>query len=121
MVTIMRILVVDDDMAMRELLKIMLKGHEVYEAENGREAVELYKSLKPDVVLMDILMPVMDGIDATKEILKINSNAIIIGITAFSSHKGKDLLNVGAKEIIDKPFTRKKLLETIEKYVKSEA
>ena len=119
MVTIMRILVVDDDMAMRELLKIMLKGHEVYEAENGKEAVELFKGLKPDVVLMDILMPVMNGIDATKEILSIDPNAVIIGITAFTSHKGKDLLNAGARDIIDKPFTRKKLLETIEKYVKS--
>jgi len=112
----MKILVVDDDMVMRDLLKIILKDYEVYEAENGREAVEIYKKVKPDIVLMDVLMPNMDGIEATKEILKIDPNAKIVGITAFASHKGKELLEAGAKEIIEKPFTRKKIIETIKKY-----
>ena len=115
----MKILVVDDDMVMRELLKIMLKDFEVYEAEDGKEAVEIYKKIKPDIVLMDVLMPNMNGIEATKEILKIDSNAKIIGITAFASHKGQELLEAGAKEIIEKPFTRKKIVEIVKKYLRS--
>ena len=112
-----KILIVDDDLAMRELLKIILKDFEVYEAGDGREAVELYKRVKPQIVLMDILMPIMNGVDATREILKIDPNAKIIGITAFASHRGEELLKAGAREIIEKPFTRKKIVETIKKYL----
>jgi len=115
-VSLMKILVVDDDKFMRELLKIILKDFEVYEAENGREAVEVYKKVKPDIVLMDVLMPNMNGIEATKEILKIDQNAKIIGVTAFASSKGQELLKAGAKEIIEKPFTRKKIIEIVKKY-----
>ncbi|AKG90978.1 Response regulator receiver domain [Geoglobus ahangari] len=113
----MKILVVDDDITMRELLRLMLKNHEVYEADNGNRAIAIYERFKPDVVLMDILMPGMDGIEATKEILKKDPDAIIIGISAFASNKGKDILEAGARDILEKPFTRKKLLELIEKHI----
>jgi YesN/AraC family two-component response regulator len=70
---------------MREILKIMLRDYKIIEASNGKEAVELYKKEKPDLVLMDIMMPVMSGIDAVKEIKKIDPNAKIVAITAYAS------------------------------------
>lgn len=112
-----RILVIDDDPNIREIVRIMLKDYEVIEASNGREAVILYKNLKPDIVLMDISMPGMDGVETTKEILKIDPKAIVIGLTAFSRTRGSELLNAGAKDIINKPFTRKSLREMIERFV----
>ncbi len=115
----MRILIVDDDESIREIVKIMLKEHEVYEASSGLEGVEIYMRIRPDLVLMDINMPGMDGVEATKEILRLDPNAVIFGITAFARSRGKELLSVGAKGIIEKPFTRKSLKEAIESFAKS--
>ncbi|MEM3478011.1 MAG: response regulator, partial [Archaeoglobaceae archaeon] len=77
----------------------------------------LFKEKRPDLVVTDILMPEIDGVEATKRILEIDPNAIVIGITAYYLSKAKSLLEVGAKEVLEKPFTRKKLIETIEKYL----
>ncbi|MCX8172270.1 MAG: response regulator [Archaeoglobaceae archaeon] len=112
-----KVLVVEDDPSIREIVKIMLKEYEIIEASNGREGVILYKTLRPEIVLMDISMPEMDGVEATKEILKINPNAIVIGLTAFSRTRGHELLSAGARDIINKPFTRKSLKEMIEKFL----
>ncbi|MDK2795501.1 MAG: two-component system, chemotaxis family, chemotaxis protein CheY [Archaeoglobaceae archaeon] len=113
------ILIVEDDSAILEVLETMLsEKYRVMKATNGKEAVKIYRMLKPDLVLMDIMMPVMDGIEATKEIKSKYPNAKILGVTAFASQKGKEILEAGALEIIEKPFTKKKLLETIEKYLK---
>ncbi|MET1123901.1 MAG: response regulator [Archaeoglobaceae archaeon] len=113
----LRILVADDDDGIREVLKVMLKEYEVFEATDGVEAVNLYKAARPDVVFMDIFMPRLDGIEATKEIIKIDPNAVIIGITAFARSKKEEMLKAGAKDVIEKPFTRKKLKEVINRYV----
>ncbi|RLI77089.1 response regulator [Archaeoglobales archaeon] len=114
-----RVLIADDDDSIREILKIMLKDFEVVEASDGDEAVEMYKKFKPDIVLIDILMPGTNGVSATKKILEMDPNAIILGISAFAQSKGEDLLKAGAREIIRKPFTRKRLKETIEKHLES--
>lgn len=89
----------------------------LYLPTNGEEAVRIYKAFKPEVVLMDVMMPVMDGVEATKEIKKIDPQAKIIGLTAYARKKGKGLLEAGALEVIEKPFTRKQLIEVIEKYI----
>ncbi len=113
-----RVLVVEDDAAVLEAIQLMLADrYEVMVATNGMEAVKLYEAYKPDVVLMDIAMPVLDGVEAAKEIMKKDPNAVIIGVTAYASKRGRELLEAGAKEIIEKPFTRRKLLDTIEKYL----
>ncbi len=112
-------MIVDDDKAIRELLQLLLRDkYDVITASNGEEAVRVYKDFKPELVLMDIMMPIMDGVEATKEIIRLDPSAKIVGITAYAQNKGKDLLEAGAKEILEKPFTRKKLIETIEKYLK---
>ncbi|MCS7130737.1 MAG: response regulator [Archaeoglobaceae archaeon] len=115
------VLIVEDDSAVLEVLETMLsERYKVITATNGKEAVNNYRMFKPDIVLMDIMMPVMDGIEATKEIKSKYPNAKIIGVTAFASQKGKEILEAGALEIIEKPFTKKKLIETIEKYLMNE-
>ncbi len=110
----MKVLIVDDDIAIREILKIMLNDFEVIEASDGESAVELYKKERPDIVFMDILLPKKDGIQATKEILEIDPNAKIVGITAFES-KGEEILKAGAIALLEKPITKRKLIELIEK------
>jgi CheY-like chemotaxis protein len=107
-------MIVDDEIAMREILKIMLKGFDIVEATNGREAVELYKREKPDLVLMDIMMPVMNGIESTKEIKKIDPNAKVIAITAYSASKGEKMLVAGADGILKKPFKRRDVLKVLD-------
>jgi len=114
-----RITVVEDDAAVLETVQVMLGDrYEIIPATNGEEAVRKYKMFKPEVVLMDVMMPVMDGVEATKEIKKIDPQAKIIGLTAYARKKGKELLEAGALEVIEKPFTRKQLIEVIEKYLK---
>jgi len=112
-----KVMVVDDEIAMREILKIMLKDFKIIEASNGREAIELYKKEKPDLVLMDVMMPIMNGIEATAEIKKIDPNAKIIAITAYASSKGEKVLEAGASYILKKPFTRRDVIKMIEKIV----
>lgn len=114
-----KVLIVEDDDSVLEVLKLMLSksNYQIIVARNGEEAVNCYKFTRPDIVLMDIELPVMDGITATKMIMEIDPNAIIIGVTAYSISKGRDLIQAGAKEIIEKPFSKKKILQTIEKYI----
>lgn len=116
-----RILIVDDDDSIREIIKVMLKDYDIIEAANGYEAIKMYESMHPDLVLMDVYMPMMDGVEATKEILKIDPKAIIIGLTAFARSRGKDMLEAGAREVVEKPFTRRKLKEIIEKHLPAAA
>lgn len=116
----MKILIVDDEIAMREILKIMLKNYIVVEASNGREAVKIFCEERPEVVLMDIMMPLMDGIRATAEIKKIDPKVKIIAITAYATAKGDQILEAGADFVLKKPFTRREVVEAIKK-VTSEA
>ncbi len=112
----LRIMVVDDDDSIREIIKVMLKDYEVIEAANGLDAIKLYAQMKPDIVLMDVSMPILDGVEATREIVKMDPNAVVIGLTAFARSKGKDMIEAGAKEVVEKPFTRRMLKGIIEKY-----
>ena len=68
---------------------------------------------------MDIMMPIMNGIDATYEIKKTDPNAKIVAITAYASSKGEKILEAGADFILKKPFTRKQIIKMIEKIIGS--
>jgi len=114
-----KVMVVDDEIAMREILKIMLKDYKVIEASNGREAVELYREERPDIVLMDVMMPLMNGIEATSEIKKIDPDAKIVAITAYASSKREKVIEAGADYILKKPFTRKEVVELIKRILNS--
>ncbi len=114
-----RILIVDDAAFMRMMIKNILtsNGYEVVgEAENGLQAVEKYKELKPDLVTMDITMPEMDGITAVKEIKKIDPNARIIMCSAMGQQSMViEAIQAGAKDFIVKPFNPQRVLEAVEK------
>ncbi|MDD1767213.1 MAG: response regulator [Methanomassiliicoccales archaeon] len=112
----MKVLVVDDDERIRELLRDMLSGHEVVEAESGAKAIESFRRERPDLVLMDIVMRGMDGIEATRRILSENPNAAVLAVTGFSASQGEAIIEAGAREVIAKPLKRSDLLSTIRKY-----
>ena len=118
----MKLLVVDDAPQMLKAFRDILEsqGCEVFEAENGEEAVEKYAELKPDIVLMDILMPKLDGISATKRILEMDPDARIIVISAVGKSGLEDeCLVAGAKQFIVKPFKVKELLNSIIRLAKN--
>jgi len=112
-----RILIVDDSSVMRRNLSVILKeaGHSVVgEAVNGKQAVSMYEKINPDIVTMDISMPVMSGVDALKEILKLDSGAKIIMVSALNQKKLIfAALSSGAKHYIIKPIEPEKVVAVI--------
>lgn len=114
-----RILVVDDAAFMRMMIKDILtkNGYTVVgEAENGAKAIEKYKELKPDLVIMDITMPEVDGIEAVKGIKKIDANANIIMCSAMGQQSMViESIQAGAKDFIVKPFQSERVLEAVRK------
>ncbi|GGJ04863.1 response regulator [Halobellus salinus] len=118
------VLVVDDSAFMRNLLKQLLEDdHEVVgEAENGVEAVELYHELNPDVVTMDVVMPIRDGIEATAEIKGDDPDASVIMCTSVGQEeKMREAVAAGADGYITKPFQKPNVLEAIDDVVGVEA
>ena len=114
-----RILVTDDAAFMRMQLKnIVTKlGHEVVgEAENGQVAVDLYQEVKPDLVTMDITMPEMNGVEALKEIKKLDADAKVIMCSAMGQQgMVVEAIQAGAKDFIVKPFTADRINEALTK------
>ncbi|MEM4155939.1 MAG: response regulator, partial [Archaeoglobaceae archaeon] len=82
------------------------------------EAISKFSQEKPDLVLMDIELPYIDGVSATREIRKLNPNAKIIAVTAFGVQRGKEILREGAIDVIVKPFKVKDLLNKIDRVLK---
>lgn len=115
------ILIVDDAAFMRMMIKdILIKnGYTVVgEAENGLRAVEKYKELSPDLVIMDITMPEMDGIQAVRQIKKINADAKIIMCSAMGQQAMViESIQAGAQDFIVKPFQADRVLEAVKKVV----
>ena len=101
------VLVVDDNKTIQDTLGFILEnlGRKVWLADNGEEAIKKYQSCNPDLVLMDVRMPKMTGVEAIKKIKKINNNANIIIVTAFSGDNDvRELARTDSIKIIDKPF-----------------
>jgi CheY-like chemotaxis protein len=106
-------MIVDDDPSVREVLKMMLKDFNVLEAADGEKAIQKFMVERPRIVLMDIMMPKVDGVEATKKIKEMEPETIVVGITAFDQSRKEDLINAGAKDVLTKPVTKKKLLKLI--------
>ena len=115
------ILICDDAAFMRMMIKYILtkNGYNILgEAENGAKAVEKYNELKPDLVLMDITMPEMDGIEALKKIKSGDPNASIIMCSAMGQQAMViESIQSGAKDFIVKPFQADRVLEAVQKVV----
>jgi len=102
-----KILVVDDEIIIRDLLEDFLsrKGYDVYTASDGRAAIAEVKEIKPHIVLLDIMMPGMDGIDTLEEIRRIDPRVGVIMITGVLDEKlGKRAMKLGAFDYITKPL-----------------
>lgn len=112
------ILIVDDSRTSRRILRSILEedGHVIVgEATNGQEGFEQYMSLKPDIVTMDITMPVMTGVEALKKIIEADSNAKVVMVSAAGQqHIMLEAVQSGAADFISKPFD----VDTIKNMVK---
>ncbi|MFU0801110.1 MAG: response regulator [Xylanivirga thermophila] len=116
-----KVLIVDDAAFMRMMLKDILTKNDyevVGEAENGAKAVEKYKELSPDLVVMDITMPEMDGIQAVKEITNMDKSAKVIMCSAMGQQAMViEAIQSGAKDFIVKPFQADRVIEAIKKVI----
>ena len=112
-----RILLVDDAAFMRKVIKDTLSkaGYtDLHEAVDGADAVEKYNALKPDLVLMDITMPNMDGLEALKAIRAADGNANVVMCSAMGQETMViDAIRSGAKDFIVKPFKGERVLKTV--------
>lgn len=113
-----RILVVDDAAFARMRCSKALgkQGYDIVEAANGMEAIEKYEENAPDVVLMDITMPYMDGITALKKLLEMDPTAKVAMVTVMGQQSMMiKALKSGAKDFVVKPFDADRVLEAVEK------
>ena len=115
------ILICDDAAFMRMMIKDILtkNGYNVAgEAENGLKAVEKYNETKPDLVMMDITMPEMDGIQALKKIKETDPSATVIMCSAMGQQAMViESIQAGAKDFIVKPFQQDRVLEAVKKVI----
>lgn len=121
-----KVLVVDDAVFMRKMIGDILKkeGYEIAgEAENGKEAVDKYQSLKPDLVTMDIVMPKVgdiDGIGAVKQIMGQDAKAKILMVSAMGQHAlVVEAIQAGAKDFVTKPFQPSRVIEAAKRVLES--
>ena len=116
-----KILVVDDESGVREAISVLLeeKGYEVQTANNGREGVKVFEQFQPDLVLTDISMPDMEGIELLKILRKRKKNLPVIvmsgNVVGTKFLKSANLF--GATATLKKPFSNEDLLATIEEFL----
>ncbi len=113
------VLVVDDAAFVRLTIKKMLEAHDHHvagEAENGEEAIRKYKEIKPDVVLLDLTMPEMNGVEALRQIIAYDPNAKIIICSAMGQQAMVvNAIESGAIDFVVKPFEEERLIKSVEK------
>ena len=111
------IVICDDAEFMKQVLRDILKeaGYNIVGiANNGKEACSLYKEQTPDLMIMDINMPQMDGLETLKAIRKMDKNALIVMCSSMNQPKMvMDTLRYGAKDFIIKPFQKQRVLEVV--------
>lgn len=116
------VLVVDDAAFMRMMIRDILtkEGYVIHEAVNGRDAVEKYTEVHPDLVTMDITMPEMSGLDALRIIRQKDPSARVLIVSAMGQQKMiVEALESGAMDFLVKPFQPTKVLETVKKCLQS--
>ena len=114
-----RILIVDDSRTSRKILRSILEnaGHDIVgEAMDGQDGVNKYKELRPDIVTLDITMPVLDGLGALKLINEIDTESKVIMVTAAGQqNKMIDAIKLGAAEFVTKPFEPDEITKMVSK------
>ena len=122
-----RILVVDDSLVVGRQLEGILGADDRFEvvgiAKNGAEALSKYNQVHPDLVMMDIVMPLMDGLQALRALLAVDPTARIVMVSSVGSvgEKATEALRMGATAVIAKPFDPDELLLTLERALAEEA
>ncbi|MDN5060592.1 response regulator [Aliarcobacter butzleri] len=117
----MKVLVTDDSkmarkMVVRSLEESTIKNLEIFEAQNGQEAIDLYKEISPKIVFLDLTMPIMDGFEALKRIKEIDENAKVVIISADIQKLSMDRVReLGAFNFIKKPIDALKMQQILEK------
>lgn len=115
----MKILICDDSMLVRKKVSASLKAlgiAEVCEASDGEQAVEMYKKESPDLTLMDIVMPKINGVDALKAILAVNPKAKVVMASSVGTQENlKEAIMAGAYDFLQKPISEEQLKELVEK------
>lgn len=114
-----RVLIVDDSRTSRKILKNIFESNDfevVGEAANGQEGLDKYKELHPDLVTLDITMPVMDGIETLAKIKEYDEKARVVMITAAGQKtKMVEAVRLGADEFVTKPYETSRIIEVLEK------
>lgn len=120
-----RVIIVDDSKFLRRELRKILERHQfevVDEGENGEQGVELYKKHKPDLVTMDIVMPVMNGIESLAKIREFDAAARIVMVSSFGTRDNvMKAVKLGAKNFILKPFEEDKVMDIINRVLAQDA
>ena len=114
------VMIVDDAAFMRVRSAKLLRenGYDVVEAENGAQAIRMYQEVRPDAVLMDITMPIMDGLEALTNIRKLDPNAKVAMVTAMGQQSIViEALKSGAKDFVVKPFQAERVLSALKRLV----
>jgi two-component system chemotaxis response regulator CheY len=110
-------LIVDDEAHLRAYLKLILKQLgfvRIYEAANGQEGIDQYKKWTPELVLMDVNMPVKEGLEALKEILEFDEDAIVVMASSVASRKAVETsVELGASYYLRKDMKKEMVVETI--------
>lgn len=115
----LNVLIVDDQAGVRYLLEILVKesGHKAYTAQNGVEALEKVLAIKPDLIFMDVRMPIMGGLEALGKIKKISPRTEVIMMTAYSADDTATLaLKKGAIRCMSKPFDVEEIKNLLEEF-----
>jgi CheY-like chemotaxis protein len=116
-----KILVAEDEDSNYELVKIVLqKRYKLLRAHNGIEAVTINEDEKPDLILMDIRMPEMNGLDATRIIKEVSTSTPVIALSAYAFEENiREARDAGCDEFMAKPFKVENLIEVVRKYLDS--
>ncbi|MEI2403040.1 response regulator [Niallia taxi] len=120
-----KVLIVDDHLMVREGLKLLVETSDKYsiigEAQNGKEAITLTERLNPDVILMDLYMPIMSGLEAIKEIKRVKSNIPIVILTTYNEDKlMAEGIKAGAQGYLLKDTSLENLFQTMDSVIQGE-
>lgn len=112
-----KILIIDDEQQVREVLKIVLmeQGHEILEADNGKKGIELFKKNSPEIVLTDVMMPEMTGLEFTRFVKEMNEDTDVIVMTGYGTEEVViEALHAGASNYIKKPISFEDLFAIVD-------
>lgn len=114
-----KILIVDDSPVSRKIMKTCIpedRGYEIFEAGDGQSGINKYQEMKPDLTFMDLTMPVMDGMQALQEIVKIDPKAVVVVCTADVQMKTIfKVMNMGALMVVRKPINKQAIDDALRK------